>query len=73
MPTRAAQREQLVRVLHDVRPGQFVYATPASIQRSVSGRVVEVDRLTLALETDDIGIVWVHGEDCPDLLPAAAS
>lgn len=72
MPNRAARREHLLRALHEVRPGQFVYATPASTQRSVSGRVVEVDRLTLALETEDVGIVWVHGEDCPDLIPAAS-
>jgi hypothetical protein len=48
-----------------------VYSAPASTAAPIRGRVVEVSNLALAIKTETDQIVWVHGEDCPDLIATA--
>ena len=52
--------------------GSLVYAAPASVNEPIIGAVVDIDGVLLALDTDENGVVWVHGADCPDLVRPAA-
>jgi hypothetical protein len=60
-------REQLRRRVREVSLGQCFVARPRSAQMAITGQVVEVNDLAIALETLDVGVVWVHAEDCPAL------
>jgi hypothetical protein len=64
---------QLRRAVRDVPLGELVYATPPSVNEPIIGALVDTDGVTLALDTDANGIVWVHGADCPDLARIAAT
>jgi hypothetical protein len=69
--SRAHDRERLRQLLRTVLCGQYVYSAPASTAAPIRGRVVEVSNLALAIKTETDQIVWVHGEDCPDLIATA--
>lgn len=62
-----ANRAELRDAVRKVPVGELVYAAPASVNEPIVGAVVDIDGVLLALETDENGVVWVHGADCPDL------
>ncbi len=75
MRTAASGSGHRARLRHAVRSlavGDVVYAAPASVNKPILGPVVDTNDVALAIDTDDDGIVWVHGADCPDLARAAA-
>ena len=69
---RTADSAVLRDAVRRVTVGALVYAAPASVAEPIVGAVVDIDGVLLALDTDDNGVVWVHGADCPDLTRAAA-
>ena len=63
-------RLRLLELVTTIAPGEVVSVVPPSVGQPLSGEVVEVAGLCIALATDD-DIVWVHAEDSPDLVRRA--
>jgi hypothetical protein len=68
----ATATAELRAAVRSIPVGELVYAAPASVNEPIVGAVVDVDGVLLALDTDENGVVWVHGADCPDLVRLAA-
>jgi hypothetical protein len=67
-PLQLTARAALLRTVQGLPREELVYAYPRSTRRPLAGRTVEVSGLCLAIRTDAAQVVWVHAEDCPDLV-----